>query len=331
MTLNINDLPILLSLAKENICYGIAFNHEGLINKEASLFLPLNLTDLYKAVPASQQEALKNLLKSPFTFQEISLQEGSPPFQKKVQGKAIVTPSGQGYAQTYLFFFPNEKTASIPYRLMDIGMVTAGLFHDLNNALSNLSLQAHCLKQKNLKEQDIQNICEQVDRLSALTRQVLQHVKSGKQSTKKALFSQAMDMSLKLFRLSLPATISCFDNLSSLPPIYISLSASSLGHIILNLLTNARNAIGKKKGEIYIRATLSDKALCLSIEDTGGGSLKNEVEELFHTEVSNKGGGLGLALCRQIIEQAGGSLYLENIPKTGMRAQLLIPIAPPHS
>ena len=97
----------------------------------------------------------------------------------------------------------------------------------------------------------------------------------------------------------------------------ILLSRSDLHQILLNLLTNARDAMGGE-GTIFVRACYlpphSPKEFQLEVEDTGRGLSLADPEKIFDafytTKENEEGTGLGLTIVKKLIERAGGSVNL---------------------
>jgi len=112
---------------------------------------------------------------------------------------------------------------------------------------------------------------------------------------------------------------------------------SVLGHIIqmeqviLNLLTNAKDAMHKIDGEakITLRVFNDDKGVHISAEDTGDG-IPEEVltrlfEPFFTTKEMGKGTGLGLSVSYGIVRDMNGNIVAENIAG-GARFTITLPI-----
>jgi signal transduction histidine kinase len=97
---------------------------------------------------------------------------------------------------------------------------------------------------------------------------------------------------------------------------YVSVDPVQLQQVVVNLVTNAMQAItgDGRGGRVCVHAGLRDGALVVTVDDDGPG-LAAEVkarlfEPLFTTRL--KGVGLGLALCRRIAERHGGGLRATN-------------------
>lgn len=113
-------------------------------------------------------------------------------------------------------------------------------------------------------------------------------------------------------------------------------NADELDHVIVNLLANARDAMAGKTGQITIStdAALMEngrRAVALEIRDQGAGipaQLRERVfEPLFTTKAQNDGAGLGLAICKRIIEHQGGTIRLDSTEGEGTCVRLLLPAA----
>ena len=104
--------------------------------------------------------------------------------------------------------------------------------------------------------------------------------------------------------------------------------------VIVNLVVNAMQAMvqgGSPEHEIAIRTTMSDAAtLSCSVEDSGPGIAPEHLDRLFESffTTKEKGMGMGLSICRSIIEAHGGRLWASaNVPR-GAIFQFTVPVVP---
>jgi signal transduction histidine kinase len=102
---------------------------------------------------------------------------------------------------------------------------------------------------------------------------------------------------------------------------------SDLEQLLLNLLTNARDAM-PHGGRLMIAARRNEAGIVLVVEDTGIGipaeNLSKVVEPFFSTKP--EGNGLGLAICRSIVWQMQGKLEITSTPGVGTRVTVLLPV-----
>ncbi|MGD6818366.1 PAS domain S-box protein [Metabacillus sp. 113a] len=107
---------------------------------------------------------------------------------------------------------------------------------------------------------------------------------------------------------------------------FIDGKADSLKQLFLNFLTNSIEAI-PNKGTITIGVMQSENKLIISIEDTGIGIPEERIPflgEPFYS-IKEKGTGLGLLICRKILEDHMGDLTIESTPGTGTKVIVTLP------
>ncbi len=96
----------------------------------------------------------------------------------------------------------------------------------------------------------------------------------------------------------------------------------------INLLQNARDAIGNREGNVFVKAVCrKDKSTEVTIADDGPGipeDKRGRIFEAYYT-TKEKGTGLGLATVKHNVELYGGSVTLESELGKGSRFTLLFP------
>jgi len=116
------------------------------------------------------------------------------------------------------------------------------------------------------------------------------------------------------------------DIITNLKPIKIKGYKNEFMQIILNLISNAKDAIEEKrkekgnfKGEITITSKKENNNIVIEVEDNGGG-IKEEIKErifepYFTTKEEGKGTGMGLYMVKEIVERMGGKIEVKNTQK----------------
>ena len=99
------------------------------------------------------------------------------------------------------------------------------------------------------------------------------------------------------------------------------------GQILLNLLTNAVQAMGNQPGRLTVQGRLKGWMLELEVADTGPGVAVEDREQIFEPLFSTKarGIGLGLAVSRSLAQTNGGELRLVSGPGEGARFVISMP------
>jgi PAS domain S-box-containing protein len=106
--------------------------------------------------------------------------------------------------------------------------------------------------------------------------------------------------------------------------------------VIMNLLINALDAVmAKTTAARYIfvsTGTESDDGIKVNVADSGPGIDPEKIDSIFHSFFTTKaaGMGLGLTICRSIIEEHEGRLWVENRPHGGARFSFWLPLGEPR-
>jgi len=112
-------------------------------------------------------------------------------------------------------------------------------------------------------------------------------------------------------------------------PAFSSADGEEIKKVILNLAVNALDAVGEK-GIVTFETTIDGQTVCLKVRDNGCGIaedfIKNHMFKPFRT-TKEKGLGIGLYQCRQIIEAHGGTIGVESVLGQGTIFTVLLPAA----
>jgi signal transduction histidine kinase len=120
------------------------------------------------------------------------------------------------------------------------------------------------------------------------------------------------------------------------PAIRVRMNPIDLQQVLYNLAINARQAMLDRGGSLTIRAASADGRITLTVTDTGCGIRSDELERIFEPFFSTKrgedrpdrrGAGLGMTICRQLIENSGGMLEVASRWGEGTAFSLTLPAA----
>jgi light-regulated signal transduction histidine kinase (bacteriophytochrome) len=109
--------------------------------------------------------------------------------------------------------------------------------------------------------------------------------------------------------------------------------ASALGQVFQNLLSNAIKFRADDPPRVKVSATHSDDAWTFGVADSGIGVEPDHAERIFrifqrlHTRDEYGGTGVGLAICKRIVERQGGRIWCESQPGGGTVFRFTIPDA----
>jgi light-regulated signal transduction histidine kinase (bacteriophytochrome) len=110
---------------------------------------------------------------------------------------------------------------------------------------------------------------------------------------------------------------------------------SQLTQVFQNLIANAIKFHGAEKPVIQIDAEKKDHEWVFAVSDNGIGIPVESWQDIFvifrrlHTRTEYAGNGIGLAICKKIIERHGGKIWIEAQTKPGCRFRFTLPTEPP--
>lgn len=227
-------------------------------------------------------------------------------------------------------------------KMVAVGSLAAQLAHEINNPIAAITGVASAIRQVQQAQQCPNHgascqpglILEQAKRISAITRQI-------------ADFSRPQALQPELLNLNDLVRNTCafvsYDRRFRRIELTTELDgelpairgiADHLTQVLMNLLINAADALEEMPADHTATVKVSTLAtadeVTIEIRDNAGGidgdTLAKVFDEYFTTKPAGKGTGLGLALSRELIQDAGGSLTLDSAPGKGTTARILLPL-----
>lgn len=232
-----------------------------------------------------------------------------------------------------------QKTLELS-RFAEFGRMTAGLFHDLLNPLTAVSFHLENLKKKTVKNTDLEtktsidHVSAGIDRIRIFTENALKQVQ--KQEIE-LMFSVAHEISSTLEMLSYKARKANVALEFSPPPLIQTYGNPLLFYrLIMNIVSNAIDSYadmpeGVRERKVKIFLSNDHGILSLAIQDFGCGIKKENLSKvfdpLFTTKETSRGTGLGLTICKDIIEnQYHGNIRVESEEGIGTLVLIAFPI-----
>jgi PAS domain S-box-containing protein len=220
-------------------------------------------------------------------------------------------------------------------RLEALGTLAGGVAHEINNALVPVlaltKVVAGKLPEDSRERRNLDTVAAAAARTRDLVRQILAF--SRKEERRRETFDLAAvtHEALRLMRASLPATIRLDVAVEPVPP--LTGDPNQLLQVVVNVVTNAAQAIGDAIGHVAValRRDADGAHLRLSVTDSGCGM--NEMvkarifEPFFTTRDVGRGAGLGLAVAHGIVREHGGHIEVESAPGDGSRFDIVLPLS----
>jgi PAS domain S-box-containing protein len=220
-------------------------------------------------------------------------------------------------------------------KLSSIGLLAAGVAHEVNTPLAVISTYAQLLaKQISEDEQKsklLDKIAKQTFRASEIVNSLLSFSRTSPTEFVEVDVNRVIQDTLTLIehQLQKSGIEVTLDLESSLPP--IKGNPGKLQQVFLNLFLNARDAM-ESGGRLAITTWRSDEGFArVQVADNGQGipaeHLTRIYDPFFTTKGARKGTGLGLAVSYGIVREHGGNIDVESQPGMGARFCVELPLA----
>jgi len=212
------------------------------------------------------------------------------------------------------------------------------LAHEIKNPLTPIQMAMDTLRKTwkkqhpsfgEILEESTTTVMEEADRLKHIVSEFSAFARMPKPEFQRLDLNELVRSALALYQGgAAPVEIKLFENLPQ-----IDADKNQLSQVVLNLVENARDAIGQREGgRITVSTRLGeagDRAL-LIVEDNGPGvpgDLKDKVFAPYFTTKHAKGGtGLGLAIVHRIVSDHGGRIAVADVLSGGARFAIELPM-----
>ncbi|MEW6108707.1 MAG: ATP-binding protein [Nitrospirota bacterium] len=217
-------------------------------------------------------------------------------------------------------------------KLAAIGELASNVAHEINNPLTSIMGYAELVKDETSIENIIKDI-EIIEKESMRARDIVQQLLEF--ARKRPLEIKRIDINSIIKEAVSLITIQFKDNrlkiteeYSELPPIFGD--PNQLKQVFLNIINNAADSMGEKRGEIIISTHKRDNSVIIEISDNGQGIPKDilpRIFEPFFTTKRERGTGLGLSITYKIIQSHQGKIDVKSEESRGTRFTITLPVA----
>jgi two-component system, NtrC family, sensor kinase len=231
----------------------------------------------------------------------------------------------------------HESALIQSHKMQAVGTLTAGVAHELNNPLNNITLTAHMLLEEygpggdeNMREM-IGDLIAESDRAKAIVRNLLDFARESGTQLEPLDLARLVGDTVKLAanELKVSGVRVVFKEMGNLPRIHGDMQ--QLRQVFLNLILNA--AAASKKGdtiEILVLPADEPGEVAVKVVDTGEG-IPEEIQHrifdpFFTTKDRQKGTGLGLSVSEGIVAKHGGRIRMTSRVGKGSTFTVILPV-----
>jgi len=218
-------------------------------------------------------------------------------------------------------------------QIRSAGRLAAEIAHQIKNPLAIMNTAAYSL-QKALREgkgnpgEQIRIIQEEIEKSDRIITEVMGYAQLSEGRVEKLSVTEELDKTMaQVFPPGAGYKVKLHWNYGeSFPPLLMQ--RKHLSETLVNLVQNAREALGERGGNIYIEARCNnDYSIGISIRDDGPGIAPDKLERIFepYYTTKEKGTGLGLATVKHNVELYGGTVRVESELGKGARFSLIFP------
>ena len=227
-----------------------------------------------------------------------------------------------------------EEQMSQNEKLTSLGLLAAGVAHEVNTPLAVISnyiqMLSKQLPREDERQKTIEKIVKQTFRASEIVNNLLNFSRTGAAEFVEINLNSILDETLSLvqhpFKTGRVTVIRNFGE--NLPRVLGS--STKLQQVFLNLFMNARDAM-PAGGMLEVRTYARNGSVEVEVTDTGMGirpeNLNRVFDPFFTTKASGRGTGLGLSVSYGIVKEHAGKMDVRSTPEKGTSFRVEFPVA----
>jgi two-component system NtrC family sensor kinase len=223
------------------------------------------------------------------------------------------------------------------HKMRALGTLTAGVAHELNNPLNNITITAHMLLEDyevlpdDQRQEMIKDVVNEAQRSKKIISNLLDFARESSSKLEPLSLNHLLEETIRLAsnQIKLSGIKIEFQATENLPRIHGD--KQQLQQVFLNLILNAIDA-SPKVGKIQVMVLPADEPnyLAVKVIDFGSGIpehiLPSVFDPFFTTKAQGKGTGLGLSVSQGIVAKHGGCIYVSSREGVGTTFTVTLPI-----
>ncbi len=226
-----------------------------------------------------------------------------------------------------------EKELARNERLAELGMLSAGVAHEINNPLAvirgNAELLQMSLPADAGDQEEVTEILTQAGRINRIVSSLLTLARQGKRRISRFSVTALLDEILDQIGHQVPLEKYHIERQYRQSRLQLEADRDQLRQVFTNLILNGLQAMSEGGQLTLVVAPDSDRTCNISVADTGPGISPEHQERIFSPFFTTKenGTGLGLAISWSIVRNHGGIIELHSAPGAGARFVVTLPLS----
>jgi signal transduction histidine kinase len=213
-------------------------------------------------------------------------------------------------------------------RLAGLGLLSAGMAHEIKNGMVAVKTFVDLLLEKNQDAELGEVVGRELERINAIVTQMLRFAAPGQAVFKTVRIHGLLDHSLRLVEHQISGKLISLDRDYKAAPDTVRGDEFQLQQALMNLLFNAVEAMGAN-GALTVSTEITGGQLRIQIRDTGTGVAPENLKRLFEPFFTTKkdGTGLGLAISQRIVLEHGGTITAQSENNKGSTFSISLPVS----
>ena len=215
-------------------------------------------------------------------------------------------------------------------KLESLGVLAGGIAHDFNNLLVGILCNAQLAQRRagtGGRDDCLRDIVTAAQRAAELCRQMLAYAGRGQLALASVDLSALAAEILDLVRATLSKRARVISECPAGLPL-IEGDATQLRQVVMNLLTNASDALDGNDGVILLSCGTTPEGVYVEVKDTGAGMDAETQRCMFDPFFTTKprGSGLGLSAVLGIVRRHRGEIHVDSEPGRGTTVRIVLPV-----
>jgi len=219
--------------------------------------------------------------------------------------------------------------------LAALGELAASLAHEIRNPLGSISGAVEMIQEEEQISGSSRGLLDmagkELSRINTLIGQLLSYAKPQSMQIGRIDMVHMIEEVISAFNQSKEGSRVNVE-FHAHDQIHIEADAAQLKQVMSNLFLNAAQHSEKGQDVKIVAAEIENGGIRIEVIDRGRGIKKEDADKIFDPFFTTKerGVGLGLALCKRVVENHGGTISVENNPGGGSRFWFTLPETPPE-